>query len=79
AAVPFVLLPVLYAGGATWLFVVVAGCVAVLVADVLLLGDRTTGVSVDRIAASPGADAAGPGPAARGPVRAPHAGPGAAG
>jgi putative MFS transporter len=48
AALPFVLLPILQAHGPSWLFLVVAAGVAVLVLDVLLLGDRTTGTSVER-------------------------------
>lgn len=48
AALPFVLLPVLQDYGPSWLFFVVAMCVAVMVLDVLLLGDRTTGTSVER-------------------------------
>lgn len=47
AALPFVLLPVLTHHGAGWLFGAVAGCVGVLVLDVLILGHRTTGRPVD--------------------------------
>jgi putative MFS transporter len=47
-ALPFVLLPVLTAGGPVWLFVAIAGCAAVLVTTVLALGGRTTGSSVGR-------------------------------
>jgi putative MFS transporter len=49
AALPFVLLPVLQAHGAGWLFGVVAACVAVMVLDVLVLGERTTGTSVEQL------------------------------
>ncbi|GGM17058.1 MULTISPECIES: MFS transporter [Micromonospora] len=47
ALLPFVLLPVLTGAGAGWLFTVIAGCVAVMIATVLALGGRTTGTSVD--------------------------------
>lgn len=47
-ALPFVLLPVLQHDGAGALFGVVAATTAVLVATVLALGERTTGVPVDR-------------------------------
>ncbi|MFJ4920620.1 MFS transporter [Streptomyces sp. NPDC088725] len=47
-AIPFVLLPVLDAGGSGALFWAIAGAMAVLIVSVLSLGDRTTGVSVDR-------------------------------
>lgn len=47
ALLPFLLLPVLRIAGAGWLFALIAACMAVLVATVLTLGDRTTGTSVD--------------------------------
>ncbi|EPH46581.1 putative metabolite transport protein YyaJ [Streptomyces aurantiacus JA 4570] len=48
AALPFALLPVLDAHGPGPMFAVIAGAMATLVAVVLLLGPRTTGVCVDR-------------------------------
>ncbi|GAA3575341.1 MFS transporter [Amycolatopsis ultiminotia] len=56
AAMPFVLLPVLQAAGATTMFAVVAAAMALLIVDVALLGPRTTGESLETIAArtSPG-------------------------
>ncbi|MFF5250907.1 MFS transporter [Streptomyces leeuwenhoekii] len=48
AALPFALLPVLDAYGPGPMFGVIAGAMGALVAVVLLLGGRTTGVSVDR-------------------------------
>ncbi|GGS25262.1 MFS transporter [Streptomyces aureoverticillatus] len=48
AALPFALLPVLDAHGPGPMFAVIAAAMATLVAVVLLLGPRTTGVSVDR-------------------------------
>jgi putative MFS transporter len=50
AVLPFVLLPVLRQGGAGALFGVVAAATGVLILTVLLLGDRTTGVSADAAA-----------------------------
>lgn len=47
-ALPFVLLPVLEQHGAGPMFAVIASCMALLVATVLVLGGRTTGASVDR-------------------------------
>ncbi|MFY1634203.1 MFS transporter [Solwaraspora sp. WMMB335] len=47
ALLPFVLLPILTNAGAGWLFTVIAGCVAIMIATILRLGDRTTGTSVD--------------------------------
>ncbi|MFF9145938.1 MFS transporter [Streptomyces sp. NPDC014861] len=47
AALPFILLPVLDAHGPGALFLVIGAAMALLVATVLLLGDRTTGTSVD--------------------------------
>ncbi|MHC5907929.1 MFS transporter [Streptomyces sp. S6] len=47
AALPFVLLPLLDAGGAGLLFTVIAGAMALLALDVAVLGDRTTGRPVD--------------------------------
>jgi putative MFS transporter len=52
-ALPFLLLPVLRTYGAGWLFLIVAACIAVMVLDVLILGDRTTGTSVEPVT-SPG-------------------------
>ncbi|GHF29906.1 MFS transporter [Streptomyces mashuensis] len=48
AALPFALLPVLEAYGAGPLFVVIAAAMSLLALSVLLLGERTTGESVDR-------------------------------
>ncbi|MFD9304499.1 MFS transporter [Streptomyces sp. NPDC060048] len=48
AALPFVLLPVLDAYGPGMLFLVIAAAMALLAATVLILGDRTTGASVDK-------------------------------
>ncbi|QHV83640.1 MFS transporter [Streptomyces sp. 604F] len=48
AALPFALLPVLEAHGPGPLFGVIAGAMGTLVLVVLVLGDRTTGISVDR-------------------------------
>ncbi|MEV5886957.1 MFS transporter [Streptomyces sp. NPDC052020] len=48
AALPFALLPVLDTYGPGPMFGVIAGAMGALVAVVLLLGGRTTGVSVDR-------------------------------
>ncbi|MDN0197955.1 MFS transporter [Streptomyces sp. S.PNR 29] len=48
AALPFALLPVLDTHGPGVMFAVIAAAMALLVATVLLLGGRTTGVSVDR-------------------------------
>ncbi|KUF19123.1 MULTISPECIES: MFS transporter [Streptomyces] len=48
AALPFVLLPVLEDHGPGTMFSVIAAAMAALVAAVLILGGRTTGVSVDR-------------------------------
>ncbi|MER7165669.1 MFS transporter [Micromonospora sp. NPDC000207] len=47
ALLPFLLLPVLTGYGARWLFTVIAGCVAVMIGVVLMLGARTTGTSAD--------------------------------
>ncbi|MEW2115640.1 MFS transporter [Streptomyces sp. NPDC005474] len=49
AALPFLLLPLLDSGGAGLLFTVIAGAMVLLSLDVAVLGDRTTGRSVDRI------------------------------
>ncbi|WP_031079844.1 MFS transporter [Streptomyces sp. NRRL WC-3549] len=49
AALPFVLLPVLDSYGPGALFAVIAAAMAALAVTVLTLGERTTGVSVDRI------------------------------
>ncbi|KMS72365.1 MFS transporter [Streptomyces viridochromogenes] len=51
AALPFLLLPLLDSGGAGLLFTVIAGAMAVLALDVVVLGDRTTGRPVDRLPA----------------------------
>ncbi|WP_026361119.1 MFS transporter [Amycolatopsis nigrescens] len=51
AAMPFVLIPVLEAGGAGAMFTVVAVAMAVLIADIALLGPRTTGRPLEEIAA----------------------------
>jgi putative MFS transporter len=51
AALPFLLLPLLDSGGASLLFTVIAGAMAVLALDVAILGDRTTGRPVDRLPA----------------------------
>jgi putative MFS transporter len=48
AALPFVLLPVLTSYGPGALFAVIAAVMTALAVTVLTLGDRTTGVSVDR-------------------------------
>ncbi|MEV0323657.1 MFS transporter [Streptomyces sp. NPDC050658] len=48
AALPFALLPVLEEHGPGTMFTVIAGAMTALVAVVLVLGGRTTGVSVDR-------------------------------
>ncbi|MFE1197755.1 MFS transporter [Streptomyces olivaceoviridis] len=47
AALPFLLLPLLESGGAMLLFAVIAGAMAVLALDVVVLGERTTGRPVD--------------------------------
>lgn len=47
AAIPFVLLPVLDNAGPGWLFATVAAVMLLVAANVLLLGERTTGVSAD--------------------------------
>ncbi|APY90818.1 MFS transporter [Streptomyces alfalfae] len=49
AALPFVLLPVLTSYGPGALFGVIAAVMTALAVTVLTLGDRTTGVSVDRV------------------------------
>lgn len=49
AAMPFILLPVLQARGATAVFVVVAAAMAILIADIAVLGPRTTGEPVEVI------------------------------
>jgi putative MFS transporter len=51
AAMPFVLLPILHSAGATTMFAVVAAAMAVLMIDVAVLGPRTTGESLEAIAA----------------------------
>ncbi|MBN9744335.1 MULTISPECIES: MFS transporter [Amycolatopsis] len=51
AAMPFVLLPVLHSAGATTMFAVVAGAMVLLMVDVAVLGPRTTGESLETIAA----------------------------
>ncbi|MBP2706833.1 MFS transporter [Microbispora sp. RL4-1S] len=48
ALLPFALLPVLEHQGAGWLFTTIAATVVVMVATIRILGDRTTGTSVDR-------------------------------
>ncbi|WP_158882876.1 MFS transporter [Amycolatopsis anabasis] len=52
AAMPFVLIPVLEDSGPGALFTVVAVAMAVLIADIALLGPRTTGESLETIAGS---------------------------
>ncbi|MFJ8885240.1 MFS transporter [Streptomyces sp. NPDC102402] len=52
AALPFVLLPVLDSHGPGALFGVIAASMAALAVTVLTLGERTTGVSVDRVPGS---------------------------
>ncbi|MCK1794595.1 MFS transporter [Streptomyces sp. XM4193] len=47
AAIPFALLPVLDSAGPVWLFGTVALVMVVVAATVLVLGERTTGVSAD--------------------------------
>ncbi|MFD7550999.1 MFS transporter [Streptomyces sp. NPDC059816] len=47
AALPFILLPVLDAHGPGMLFLVIGAAMTLLAATVLLLGERTTGTSVD--------------------------------
>ncbi|HET6499207.1 MAG TPA: MFS transporter [Amycolatopsis sp.] len=49
AAMPFILLPVLQAQGATGMFIVVAVAMAILILDVAVLGPATTGRSVEVI------------------------------
>lgn len=49
AAMPFVLLPALEEQGATGVFVVVTIAMAILIADVAVLGPRTTGRTVEEI------------------------------
>ncbi|MFF0145617.1 putative MFS transporter [Amycolatopsis sulphurea] len=51
AAMPFVLLPILRSAGASTMFAVVAGAMMLLIVDVLVLGPRTTGESLETIAA----------------------------
>ncbi|MBB4685468.1 MFS transporter [Amycolatopsis jiangsuensis] len=51
AAMPFVLLPILQSAGATTMFAVVAAAMAVLIVDVAVLGPRSTGKSLETIAA----------------------------
>ncbi|MBW5420006.1 MFS transporter [Streptomyces sp. BG9H] len=51
AALPFALLPVLQSYGPGALFGVIAAVMAALAVTVLTLGERTTGVSVDRVSA----------------------------
>lgn len=53
AAMPYILIPILNSSGATWMFATVAAAMVILVIDVAVLGPRTTGRSVDAIAASP--------------------------
>ncbi|MEW2502071.1 MFS transporter [Amycolatopsis sp. NPDC047767] len=50
AAMPFILLPILQAQGATRMFAVVAVAMVVLIVDVAVLGPRTTGDSLEEIA-----------------------------
>ncbi len=47
ALLPFALLPILTGAGVGWLFATIAASVVVMVATVMLLGERTTGTSVD--------------------------------
>ncbi|SEP51418.1 MFS transporter [Amycolatopsis saalfeldensis] len=51
AAMPFILLPVLQGAGATTMYAVVAGAMVLLIIDVAILGPRTTGESLETIAA----------------------------
>lgn len=51
AAMPFVLLPILHSAGATTMFAVVAAAMALLIANVGLLGPKTTGMPLETIAA----------------------------
>lgn len=55
AALPFVLLPVLDSYGPGALFGVIAASMVALAVTVLTLGERTTGVPVDQVSASPAA------------------------
>jgi putative MFS transporter len=48
-AMPFVLLPVLAAAGAGWVFVVICGALAVVAVDIGLVGPRTTGLSTEDV------------------------------
>jgi putative MFS transporter len=51
AAMPFILLPVLQGAGPTTMYAVVAGAMVLLMIDVAVLGPRTTGESLETIAA----------------------------
>ncbi|MDT8915627.1 MFS transporter [Amycolatopsis sp. PS_44_ISF1] len=59
AAMPFILLPVLQGAGATAMYAVVAGAMVLLMIDVAVLGPRTTGESLEAIAAGTAARTSG--------------------
>jgi putative MFS transporter len=46
---PFILLPVLYASGATTVFMIIAGAMFILILDIAILAPRTTGISLDTV------------------------------
>ncbi|WP_433558427.1 MFS transporter [Pseudonocardia xinjiangensis] len=48
-AMPFILLPILAAVGAGWVFVIICGALVVVALDIGLIGPRTTGLSTEDV------------------------------
>jgi putative MFS transporter len=46
---PFILLPILAAVGAGWVFVIICGALVVVALDIGLIGPRTTGLSTEDV------------------------------
>ncbi|MDM5358420.1 putative MFS transporter [Peribacillus sp. B2I2] len=46
---PFILLPVLHASGATTVFMIIAAAMLILILDIAILAPRTTGISLDNV------------------------------